>query len=561
MVTFKKNVLVGIALLPILSWLLVIGYYAVDLPWYDDFDPFPDFLRLWIHAGSFSERMVYLFQPNNEHRMVVGKLVMLLYYGLTGKLNFIYLNFAGAAFTLGSGYLFWRSFLSTNRAWYYFIPVLFLLFQLQDHLVYLWAICSLQHQPVVFFLCLSMFFLSRELIVPAILAAFCANFAMSNGVFVWVAGFVVLLLNSDYKHLIIWLTAAGISIFLYFNGLSTLGNEASILYFQKFPHLSLLGFFAFLGGLFDLLPNRRIEIRTALPILMGFLLMLWVVKWLWCWLMNWWNSNFNRSYFVQDLKMLEPNTKFLLGIMTFLLVNALIIGLLRPRFGFFVMVVSNYKLYPALFLVTTYLGFISHQKVVKWQQIGFRIGLFFSLFIWLISFYSYLPEVAERNKYLTVNGWNQHHNGFGLGHVPFSDGAKYVDKLMKELIAQDVYHYPSETDLVAKVAKGIKNELPAASGVTLQVNHQEIVVQEMQGEPYYSKNYGRYAFLKEGKRIYLFKMQQHNYSGRNIFRLFEKGATVQIPYSNIPKGVYQVGYIEMLGEKHKGGILKTIVIP
>ncbi len=557
----KKYILIALGLLPVLFWMAVIGYYSVDLPWYDDFDPFPDFLRSWNNAATFSDKLYYLFLPNNEHRMVIGKLVSLAYYGVTGKLSFNFLNYAGACFTLGTAYLFWLSFRKMKLPWFYFIPVLLLLFQLQYHLVYLWAICSLQHQPVVFFLCLSMFFLSKEKLLLAILAAFAANFAMSNGIFVWAAGIVVLILNSNYKHLVVWVLAAGLSVFLYFHGLTTLGNEASILYFKKYPHLSVLGFFAFLGGLFDLLPNRRIEIRTALPILMGFIFMIWIVKWLWFWLVNWWNTNFNRTYFVQDIKRLEPATVFLLGVMSFLLANALVIALLRPRFGFFVMVVSNYKLYPALFLGVTYLAYISHQKSVNWQQIGYKVGMFVSLCIWGFSIYSYLPEVAERSKYLTVNGWNQNHNGFGLGHVPLSEGAEYVDKLMKELVVQKIYSYPESTNAVAKVAQGLTNSLQASNPVTLKVEQDEIMIQEMNGEPYLLKSKDRYAFVKNEDHLYLFKLKQHIYSGRNLLRLYEKGSVVQIQKSILPSGTFKVGYVEMNGETGNGGILGNITIP
>jgi hypothetical protein len=65
-------------LIPILLWVFVILYYSINLPWYDDFDPFPDFLHKWITDASLSDRLNLLFQPNNEHRMVVGKLVTLI---------------------------------------------------------------------------------------------------------------------------------------------------------------------------------------------------------------------------------------------------------------------------------------------------------------------------------------------------------------------------------------------------------------------------------------------------------------------------------------------------
>ena len=156
--------------MPVVLWIGVILYYSVNLPWYDDFDPFPDFLHKWITSNSFPDRLKLLFQPNNEHRMVVGKLATLVYYSVTGHLNFTFLHIAAALFTLGTLVVFWRAFKRSNLSVWYFLPVPFLLFQLQYHLIFLWAICGWQHQPVVFFVVLSMFLLSGKRFAGALLA-------------------------------------------------------------------------------------------------------------------------------------------------------------------------------------------------------------------------------------------------------------------------------------------------------------------------------------------------------------------------------------------------------
>ncbi|WP_229236012.1 hypothetical protein [Dyadobacter tibetensis] len=557
--TKNKNISGLPALLPILAWLWVIGYYSVDVPWYDDFDPFPDFLRHWIEQKNWSERLGLLLQPNNEHRMVIGKLMVLLYYGLTGELSFTFLHFAGAAFTLGTCYLFWLSFKNLQLKWWYFLPVILLLFQLEHHLVYLWAICSLQHQPVVFFLCLSMYLLSKDRLVGAILAAICANYAMSNGIFVWVAGGAVLFLHSDYKKLVVWLLAAGISIYLYFYGLSTMGNEASLIYLKEYPHLSILGFFAFLGGLFDLFPNQIIQIRTALPILMGFLIMIWISRWGWAILRRWFEQNF-KSKNSNQLPGL-PLTSFLLGIMVFLLANALVIGLLRPRFGFFVMVVSNYKIYPALFLMVAYLSLLSGPATLVWRKRGMILSFVLSIFIWALSYYSYLPEISERSKYLTVNGWNQKHNGFGLGHVPYSEGAAYVDTLMKQMVAQQIYSYPSATDRVANAAATIVQPLPASIDIKLVERPAELLLTESNQVYDLAKDHGQYVFLRNKDKTFLFKMNQNLYQGRNPLRIYDRGLFLTIPLENMLPGEYEVGYLDLEGTHAEGGILRRIIIP
>jgi hypothetical protein len=562
----KKLAISAAMTLPVLLWVFVILYYSVNLPWYDDFDPFPDFLRKWITDPSFSDRLTLLFQPNNEHRMVIGKLVTLAYYWVTGHLNFTFLHIAGACFTLGTLRIFWLSFARTKINWWYFLPVPFLLFQLQYHLVFLWAICSLQHQPVVFFISLSMFLLSRERFGWAVLAAVCATYAMSNGIFVWPAGVMILLLRSNYKQLTVWLIAGAVAVGLYFYGMSAQGNESSMEFFAKYPHLSVLGFFAFLGGLFDFFPEKTIVVRSALPVLMGFLVTIWIAIWLYKQLLPWLTRTFNRPknipYTGQETSIDKKNQDmFLLGILTFLLVNALIIGLLRPRFGFFVMIVSNYKMYPALFLIVAYLTFINTVKGKQVQEWIFQFTLTTSVIIWGFSIYGYLPVIAERNKYLTVNGYNQEHNGLGLGHVPFSTSAAYVDTMMKQMVSWDVYKYPDAPEKLAMEIRKMQNPMPAEEGILISTHGNVLHIHDPQSSMWLNRNNGHYAFVRDARQLYFFKMTPQAYSGRNIFKQYDKGADTEIPLTALKPGSYDLGIIHVENGKSQGGILRKITIP
>ncbi len=556
-------------LLPVVFWIFIILRNSVNVPWFDDFDPFPDFLRQWINSGSFTEKLKLLFQPNNEHRMVMGKLVTLGYYRITGQLNFTFLHIAGACFTLGTLYLFWQSFKASRINWWYFLPVPFLLFQLQYHLVFLWAICSLQHQPVVFFVSLSMFLLSRNRFGWAVLAAVCATYAMSNGIFVWVSGAVILILRANYRFLIIWCLAGAAAIGFYFHGLSAQGNESSIAFFIKNPHLSVLGFFAFLGGLFDLLPEKTILARSVLPVIMGFLAMIWISVWLLTWVLPWVKTTLKLSFRIPDFVQKftpgkregKPFQEFLLGILIFLLVNALVIGLLRPRFGFFVMIVSNYKLYPALFLIIAYLSFLSSGVSVNFQKNGFRFALTISVLIWAISIYSYLPTIKERRKYLLVSAYNQEFNGYGLGHMPFSPAAKYVDTLMKDMVTSGIYVYPRETDWLISKIRQINKPLSTDAEISATIENGVILVDDSSVSPDFDRSSGQYAFVKNKSKVYIFKMNQHKYSGRNLFRQYDKGSDVEIPLSSLEPGKYDLGTVRVTDKRTRWKILRSIIVP
>ncbi|MHA4742553.1 hypothetical protein [Dyadobacter sp. MSC1_007] len=564
----NKSIIPAIVLaVPVLLWVAVICYYSINLPWYDDFDPFPDFLNKWIGEASFSERLRLLFQPNNEHRMVIGKLVTVIYYKITGQLNFTFLHLAGACFTLGTLAIFWSAFKKSRLNAWYFLPVPFLLFQLQYHLIFLWAICGLQHQPVVFFVCLSMFLLAGKRFTGAAVAGVCATFAMSSGIFVWPAGIMILLVRSDYKRLGLWIGIAVVAVGLYFYGMSSQGNESSFAFFVKNPHLSVLGFFAFLGGLFDFFPEKGIVVRSALPVLMSFLVMIWVVIWLFRQVSPWLARTFGRdssafrtqsSQAGQDVKQLES---FLLGILTFLLVEALVIGLLRPRFGFFVMIVSNYKIYPALFLIVAYLSLVTSISQERMRTRVWKGATAIAGLIWLISIFTYLPVIAERHKYYVVNGYNQEHNGFGLGHVPYSKGAEYVDNLMKGLVKKGVFHYPQEGNILAEKVRSLSDAVPKEKEITVAHRDSLIYINNPHGGLSPWRKNGEYAFVKNAERLYFFKMEPHKYSGRNFLRQYDKGSDISIPYSSLRPGVYEVGWVAVTGDNLEGGILEKVTIP
>lgn len=562
-----KKILGFLVAIPVVFWVLVILKYTVNVPWFDDFDPFPDFLHKWILADSFQQKITYLLQPNNEHRMVIGKLVTLLYYQLTGTLNITFIHIAGACMTLTTLAIFWVAFKKTKLNYWLFLPVAFLLFQLQYHLVFLWAICSMQHQAVVLCVVSSMFLLSRNRFGWAIVAAVLANYAMSNGIFVWPAGVVILLLRSNYKQLGIWCLVGAFSVGFYFSGMSAQGNESSIDFLIKNPHLSVLGFFAFLGGLFDLLPERDIVFRSTLPVIIGLITMIWIALWIYNMLTIWVKDSFDKSwarpaFFAQaDQKNREQRSfqEFLLGIMIFLLVNALVIGILRPRFGFFVMVVSNYKMYPALFLSIAYLSFVSLSTGSLQQKI-FKVGSFVGVLIWVISIFTYLPTIVERKKYLLANAYNQEHNGYGLGHVPFSVSAAYVDNLMKDLTAKKIYQFPDDIDwMVSEIKKmdGAFNE----TGVSVVEDGDVFKVNDALAKFSYSSEKGEYAFAKNADKVYLFKLAQNVYQGKNLMRLYQNGASVDVPISSLEPGKYQLGLIKIDHQKVSGGVLREITVP
>ncbi len=508
--TSKKMLPLLAAFFPVACWVAVICYYSINLPWFDDFETFFVFLHNWTVENSTVEKLYQLYYPNNEHRMILSRILTLAQLRLAGHLDFTQLHLIGAGFTLGTLYLLWRAFKTTGLNTLYFIPVTFLLFQLQYHLIYLWAICSHQHQIVVFCACLSMYTLAYRRLGPALLFAVCATFSMGNGIFIWPAGLVVLLLGKRYRSLAIWCVTAGAAIFLYFYGLSAQGNESSLDFFLRNPHLSVLGFFAFLGGLFDFFPEHGIVARSVLPVMAGMAVSTWIAVWLAPFFVSWFETTSGRSLKIPARlspgKAPDDYQLFVTGVLAFLLVNAFIIGLLRPRFGFFVMIVSNYKLYPALFLALAYLARLSSAASASRRRTIFQSCLAVAAGTWILSAAGYLPIISERHKYLKANGYNQEYNGYGLGHVPFSPHARYIDSLSREMVRAGLYRFPEGGKILAAEAGALPMK-PADGILSVGELPEGLLFTDPERGMSLNKNTGQYAFLRNEQRTYLFKLE------------------------------------------------------
>ncbi|QJW88693.1 hypothetical protein HNV11_04525 [Spirosoma taeanense] len=435
--------------IPLVGFTAFLLAYAVNVPWMDDIDAFLNFIVGYTDAQTFSDKLSWLLRPNNEHRILIAKLITLGMYNLTGEVNFRGLILLAFVFLLGILYLFYHVFRSFRLPLLAFAPVGFLLLQPQHYLTSIWAITGLQHQVVVCLTFTAMYLLAaggRGRFVGATGLQLLASLSMSNGLFGWVAGAVVLALQRHWRRLGAWLVVGVATIIFYFHDFqSPQGNESSFSFFLKYPYLVFSGFFTFTGALFDFFPDSTIFWRSVLPTLAGLLLiglLLWML-----WRMNepllrhpasrldGWDS---------AAVSMKKRRYFFTGCYAFLMVNAVIVAFLRPRMGYGVMLVSNYMLYPAVLVILLYLNVISEfaarRDVMRWVQLGLTI----SLIVWGVSYGVRWPKVAYRKQQLLTNAFNQKHNDTGLGATWGTPFAEVAARTMRQTVQRGMYHYPDQ---------------------------------------------------------------------------------------------------------------------
>jgi hypothetical protein len=529
--------------------------YAVNVPWMDDTDAFPDFLGRFLEAKNWDERVWLLFKPNNEHRIVYAKLMNLLHYALTATLNMRTLTILSNITLLGMLWIFWRVIKEQKFSAYYFLPVPFLLLHPQYYLTSLWTITGFQYQPVVFFGLLGVFLLSRNTIFTfcgAALAVFFDSFTMSNGLFYWLVGIVILALQGRYKLLGVWIILTIATFKLYFYKFDTEANDQGFQYFFKHPHESFFGFFTHLGGSLDFQTLSPILFRSILPTIAGFILIAIAIWWIFKGVFPL-KSKFSIPNFWIKLKARfneKPSNYIILGGFLFLVINAVVIAILRPRFGYFVMIVGNYKIYPATMMVIAYLMLLTGSQTVQISKIVFKTLLIGSIIFNLISYIKFLPEVHERRKDLLVRAFNQEHNQIGFGPYVGSDFDRYVQTALGRLVPKGIYQFPTNTVFKASEKEILSN---FADNQTIKLNiskiNNEIFIENAELPFGFGRNDGAYLILKSVEKTYLI------YEKRSLENFKNNGFSIKIPEKYLLPNTYQIGVFWVKGNERK--IYKT----
>lgn len=153
-------------LLPVAIFFVYFFALRYNIPWFDEFENIPYFLDRFLNATSFGDRMAALLRPNNEHRVVYARMVVLGQYVLTGGLNFANLMLWGNAGLLLIFYLLYvalrRHEPLRKQAWVGLLPVPLLLFTAQNYLLTFTAIYTLQYLAIIMLVMLTLFVLTTN---------------------------------------------------------------------------------------------------------------------------------------------------------------------------------------------------------------------------------------------------------------------------------------------------------------------------------------------------------------------------------------------------------------
>jgi len=196
-------------LLPVFLFYFNLFRTALDLPLLDDYEAILGFMNRWATSPSITDRLFwFLTSQHVEVKLFLLHAIVLAQYAVLGHVNFRFLSLFSEGLLLGLAYLFWKMFIprSPDRLLRLtlFLPVTFLLFQLQYSLELSVVTPGMAHIAGLLFSLAALYELNRDnhrSFVAALAFLLLAVASFGNGFMVVPIGMLILGRKRRYKEL------------------------------------------------------------------------------------------------------------------------------------------------------------------------------------------------------------------------------------------------------------------------------------------------------------------------------------------------------------------------
>ncbi len=262
----KKRIIYIVCSVLLVNYLIFQYYFISPLPFGDDLPSIYQFLLKLNSTDSYLEKIDLIL--NNkfvEHKLLFFTFIISTIFSITGK---IYLPLIAliAGITWVSIFFFYRSWGKTISASWLLI-ITFILVSAAPYQTIYWTMAGLQHFTVTFLCFVTIYFLCKSdkitiyTFIGASLAGLFCTFSSGNGMAIWPAGLLALLLRKNYKLSLVWTVNTIIAISLYLQSVALQGTPSGSRISNVFDHLpikiinyitGLAGAFYFDKGVMDL---------------------------------------------------------------------------------------------------------------------------------------------------------------------------------------------------------------------------------------------------------------------------------------------------------------------
>lgn len=400
--------------IPILLFGCWIVRFGVNVPQWDDFSVLAT-LRYLNEFGDVNTRLRSLLAFHNEHRIVFTRLTAWAVSGISGgPVDFRVLLFIGNASVPGLLGLLFVSFRRSGLPAWAWVPVPFLLVQMQYFENCFFAMAALQNLTVWLWAGLSLWLLRRPSWSGVVLGgvfALLATGTSGNGLLVWPVGVAWLAVQRRWAHLLPWgLGAVGVTV-AYLGGMAMPAEPLKAAYIGQ----ALFGYLGAAAGA-----------GTGLPFAVG-LLLTGLVIW----------AGWRETQRLQA-GLWASETGFWLALTGFVGLSAVAIALHRDPND--VVSVSRYRIGPALMVTLTYLltvRAVGPRRVPRWAVLALIAG---SVVFWAATYRRALPHVLATRTALLQDAADFEHSG-RLSNRAYQIRGYRPEREWAEAVRWDLYRF------------------------------------------------------------------------------------------------------------------------
>ena len=434
-----KCLIILLGITPILFFIYYVWQYTINVPYMDDSLYYTKCLIDVEKSNSIVDKFWIFMKQHTitEHRTPVSKFTAWLIYKFTGKLSYILLAHLGHLALFGMLFLFWRFFKKHTWNIIYFLPIPYLLFQMQTYENQFWTICNWTYYPIGLLQMVVLYLLSyqkKNNLLYAILVAILVTFTFSNGMFVFLPVGMVLIYQKRYKDLGFFLVVGIACVALYFSNYKPspiAPHELSLTNLRK-------GLLSILGAYVDVQTYHQFAAFTSM--FLGLIILSLMTFGVFLLFKNYVQKTDN-----QDITIKNEDCLFIVISMITLCMSALAVAYSRHsgQYGFEEMFVSRYRFISVTLLCLGYLLALLLIKNENSKRLLIVVFLPITSFLYLYSYYFQHQNNVNFREKLVAGVFNfKYHNSWIL--FPFDNDWTYpIDVVNVEAIKMGIYQLPT----------------------------------------------------------------------------------------------------------------------
>jgi hypothetical protein len=502
-----RTVVFVLVFIPILIFYWVVVYMCVDAPFQDDLDALLEPTVLLRKAGiSVADAWNIIYTQDDERRIVVDRLTALTLDKVFGYLDLRFMIILGASSLLAYTAVLWRVFRQAGFSLLFFLPVPWLLFNVQFYDAIFWSMIPLQHVAVFVWGFVAIYFLTQTgwaAVALSLIFAVVSIYSDVSGNFLFPVGVLLLIAQRRWKPLAIWTVVVGLVVFFYFNHLEVPSYRPSLAENLSSPIrilttvLALPGLWADPGPAFPFKLRAGIAIVTGLVCIVGlFMLVFRAVI---------------RIYTKRNVP--GPTELFALGALCFLGITFATLALGRASFGLDTVFNTRYRHMYVHWLIMLYiLVLIAFPKLTRKPSMGWGMSGFAFLFC-INAYIQYWADTDFFRKIILTDAYEWKKNRV-IPSTPIYQTPrikKMVDDIYVAAYDAGVYRgteYPFEALLTADV----KGE--AKISVTEEMGNLKIYVNDIARGA--AKDDGIYVILRSATETHIFPAKSNRRSLRKM---------------------------------------------